>query len=223
MQLLRDLIAQFPQAVPDPSSDAQQPDPVVEKIIREKIAHRDLGLPSHVFEKYFVFGHVFATTAYRHVSSPKLKAEIALFTGLGYLVDDAVMGIPAIQEFVTRFCSGSRQLHPTLDVFVENIHCLGKYFTEYGASVICSSTIDFVNTELFQRGATDINLGPNSIPYIKYIRHKDAYVEAYTVLIWPKDVFPDTKEYLQAFPCVPSKPINVPDIDTDAINATAIL
>ncbi len=220
-QLLRDLVAQFPQAVPDLNSDAQRPNPIVEKIVRERIRQWDLGLPSHVHEKYFMFGHSIAITAYHHVSSPELQAEIGLFTGLAILVDDAVMGSPAIQEFVTRLCTGSRQLHPSLDRFAETVHGLGKHFTQYGANAIISSTIDFVNSELFQRGARDIDLGLNSIPYTKYMRGKDGYVEAYAAFVWPKDVFPDTKEYIQAFPCVPF--INILDPSTDVATMAVIL
>lgn len=132
--------------------------------------------------------------------SLELQAEIGLFTGLAVLIDDGLVGTPDPQEFLTRFWSGSRQLHPSLDRFAETVHTLMKYFTQYGANALLSSTIDFLNSQIFQRENRAIDLGLGSIPYTKYLRAKDGYVEAYAAFVWPKDIFPDTKEYIQAFP-----------------------
>lgn len=199
--LLRSLINEFPNAVPNLNSKSQRPDPRVQQIVRENLQQWDLGLPSHSYEKAFIAGHSIAITAYHHVSSPQLQADIALFTGLAILVDDAAMGIPAIEEFVPRFVSGSRQLHPSLDRFVESVHTLAAYFPPFAANIVLSSTIDYVNSELYQRQEKEnMYLERGSIPYTKYMRSKDGYGEAYAACIWPKSVFPDTKKYVQAIP-----------------------
>lgn len=110
------------------------------------------------------------------------------------------MGIPSLQEFVTRFTLDVPQLHPSLDRFAETARCLGKYFTPYGANAILTSTIDFVTSELFEREVSHMDLSEGSIRYADYMRGKTGYVEAYAVFVWPKDEFPDTQEYIQAFP-----------------------
>ena len=120
--------------------------------------------------------------------------------GLAILVDDGTMGIPSLQEFVTRFTLDVPQLHPSLDRFAETARCLGKYVTPYGANAILTSTIDFVTSELFEREVSHIDLSEGSIRYADYMRGKTGYVEAYAVFVWPKDEFPDTQEYIQAFP-----------------------
>lgn len=201
--MLRRLIDQFPDAVPDANSDTQRPDPAVEKIVREKLRQSDLGMTSDAYEKAFIAGYNIAITAYHHVPSAQIQADIALFTGYAILVDDAAMPVSAIQEFVPRFCSGSRQLHPSLDLFVESVHTVARHFTPFGANAVLSSTIDYVNSELFQREEKkSIVLAQGSVPYTKYMRSKDGYGEAYAACVWPKCVIPDTKEYIQAFPYV---------------------
>lgn len=160
-----------------------------------------MGLPSHIYTKPIIAGHDIAAIAYRHVS-PELQAEIALFTGLGILIDDEIIGTPAVREFIPRFCTSSCQLHPSLDRFAETVHGIRKHFAEYGANAILSSTIDYVNSELFQKGAKDMSLSRGSIPFTKYIRGKDGYCEAFAAFVWPKDDFPDPVEFIQAFPLV---------------------
>ena len=201
-ELLRGLISQFPDAIPDLSSESQRPNPITERIVRETIQFWDLGIPSHVHERFFIYGHSIAATAYHHVQSPELQAQVALFTGLAILVDDGMMGIPPIQEFVSRFTSGLPQLHPSLDRFAETVRGLSKYFTPYGANAILSSTIGYVNSELFERELSDMQLSVGSGRYADYTRERTGYVEAYAVFVWPKDEFPDTQEYIQAFPSV---------------------
>ena len=202
VKLLRGLISQFPDAIPYINSESQRPNPTTEKIVTDTIQLWNLGIPNHIHERFFTYGHSIATTAYHHVQSPALQAQIALFTGLAILVDDGIMGIPPLLEFVSRFTSGSPQLHPSLDRFAETVRGLSKYFTPYGANAILSSTIGYVNSELFERELSDMQLSVGSGRYADYTRERTGYVEAYAVFVWPKDEFPDTQEYIQAFPSV---------------------
>lgn len=200
--MLRGVIGQFPAAIPDPLSDAQRPDPAVNKLIQERLRKWDLGMASDAYEKAFIAGLCIALTAYQHTPL-EVQVEVALYTGLVIVVDDRLVDAAAVQEFVPRFCSGSRQLHPTLDRLVESCHDLEKYHAAYAANVIFSATMDFVNCELLSRGGNDVmgfRVHQNSLPYIRYFREKDGIVGAYSAFIWPKEVFPDANEYVQAFP-----------------------
>lgn len=197
--MLRGIIAQFPGSVPDSKSEMQRPHPTVDKIVQERLSKWNLGMERHIYKKPFVVGYSIATASYHHVA-PEVQAEIALYTGLVVLVDDGLLDTAAVREFVPRLCSGLPQLHPALDCLVEACHNLQQYFTTYGAHAIYSSTIDFVNSELFQQHAKEMDYNQSSAPYIQYIRDKDGLIPSYAAFVWTKDITPQTEEYIQAFP-----------------------
>lgn len=149
-----------------------------------------------------VNGHNLAVNVYEHVRSPQIQAEIGLYTYLVQIVDDRLIEPQATEEFAFRLCSGSPQLHPALEHLAQICHDLHTSYPAFGASSIYPSTIDFVTSEHFQgQNATkDLSLCKDSIPYAKFMRDKDAIGAAYAAFIWPKDVVPDSAEYIQVFP-----------------------
>lgn len=175
---------------------------MVNEIIQERLRKWDLGMANTIYDGPINTGYVIAITAYQH-TPPKLQAEIALYTGLVTIVDDGLIDAAALQEFVPRFCSGSPQLHPTLSCLVENCHNLKEHFGIFGANIIFSTTLDFINCDLFTRWGQDgtpIAIHQGSAPYLRFMRDQDGLARSYSAFIWPKVTFPDTKEYIQAYP-----------------------
>lgn len=174
--------------------------PDVEKKTREVIASWNLGLPDRVREKYTITGLDIAATAYRHVTSPDVQVCIALNTFCTAIFDDGRVGKEAMLAFAPRFHQGIAQLHPVLDLFVQNLRDMNDMFTRYGANAMISSCMEFANAEMFLREAKDLRLTPESFQYIEFIRLKEGFGEAYAIFIWPRSMCPDTKAYIQAIP-----------------------
>lgn len=170
-------------------------------IVMQRARSWDFGLPSHVTHKYLTLGLKIACTAYCHVAStPDIQADIATYSALCVMFDDAVMGIPSMRGFTERFCAGKPQLHPCLDRLAEIIRDVGKHFPPFGANAIVISTLDFINAELLLKDAAEMNLVPGSSNYIKYMRTKDGIDEAYAAFMYPSATFPNSLAYIQAFP-----------------------
>lgn len=174
--------------------------PDVEKKTREAIESWNLGLADKVREKYTMTGLDIAATAYRHVKPLEVQVCIALNTFCTALFDDGFMGKEAMTAFAPRFHMGVPQMHPVLDLFVQNLRDMNDMFTAYGANALISSCMEFANAEMFLREAKDLRLTPESFQYIEFIRLKEGFGEAYAVFIWPRSMCLDTKAYIQAIP-----------------------
>lgn len=190
--------------MPKSLSGFQDADPAVGEAIQRRLRAWDLqdGKNNDIFKNKFISAHHVAVTAYEHIPSIDLQAEIALYTGLLFIIDDALIDSHAVAEFVPRLCSGSRQLHPVLDRVAETCHSLQKFYPAFGANSIYASTIDFVSSDHFQSQdkVRNLPLGRDSVPYVKFMREKDSIGAAYAAFIWPKDSFPNSVEYIQVFP-----------------------
>lgn len=199
--MLRGILGKFPEAIPNPKSDAQRVDPAVLKLVQERLQKWDLGMASHLYEKAFNTAYTISVTAYNHIRSPEVQAEIALHTAMWIILDDALIPPSAVEEFVPRFCSGTAQLHPTLDRMVETCHNLKDLYATFAANIIFQTTVGSINCEHFQSELKeDIAIRHDSVPYIKYMRSQDGISGTYAVFVWPKASFPDATEYVQAFP-----------------------
>ncbi|KAI0078974.1 terpenoid synthase [Panus rudis PR-1116 ss-1] len=199
--LARDIILQyFKRTGVDKHFSSRQWDPAVEEKVRKTIDSWNLGLSERVYNKYLATGLDIAATAYRHVTSVEVRAYIALNTFCTALFDDGFMGFEAMSAFAPRFFRGQKQMHPALDLFGQNLLDMGKCFTSYGANALVTSAMDFANSEMFLKEGKNMTLIKESAQYVEFIRLKEGFGEAYAIFIWPRDMCPDTKRYIQAFP-----------------------
>lgn len=169
-------------------------------IVMQRSRCWDFGVPSHVAHKYLTLGLEIATTAYHHITSPDVQADIATYSGLCVMFDDEIMGLRPMEMFSQRFHANAPQLHPSLDRLAEVIRDIGKHFPPFSANAIVISTLDFINAELLLKSTSTMPLVPGSSNYIKYMRTKDGIDEAFAAFIFPLYSFPDTLVYIQAFP-----------------------
>lgn len=203
-QMLREIINMSPASIPDPHSDAQRPDPRVNEIILQRLRewHIKIDGENTTYKKSLGAGYSIATTAFHHVPAD-IQAEIALYTFLVVAIDDGIVDEAALRQFVPRFCSGSPQLHPVLDRLVESCHGITSLFAEFGANIIYTNTMDFVNAELYlmdDRNTLPESLSQDSVTFINHIRASTGISLAYATFIYPKVEFPEAKDYAQAYP-----------------------
>ena len=102
-----------------------------------------------------------------------------------------------MEQFTPRLSTGSLQLHPILDHFVENLRALPKYFPPYAASAIFTNTIQHINSILLDKEADKIPLASESLPFVRYKRARNGLGEVFGFFIWDIFTFPDVSVYVQ--------------------------
>ncbi|KAK7689817.1 hypothetical protein QCA50_006456 [Cerrena zonata] len=179
----------------------RSPPPIVEAKVRDTIQSWKLDIPEHLYEKYIVAGLDIGYAAYQHTSYD-LQIAISLFTFCATVVDDATLVDPqALREFIPRFCTGQPQLQPVLTHFVETTTAMRTFFPSYAANTFYSALVSYVNEEIYCRNeATELVIGPDGGQYVEYSRFKGGIPEPYALSIWPQDICPNVKEYIQAVP-----------------------
>ena len=133
--MFRDIIKMAPDSMPDPLSDAQRPDPMVNEIMQQRLRQWDMNVNDASYKKPFSVGHTMAVTAYHHTPID-VQAEIGLYTFLAVTIDNGIVDVPSLRQFVPRFSSGSPQLHPVLDRFVEICQGVASLFADFGGNII---------------------------------------------------------------------------------------
>ena len=177
-------------------------DPVVRQRFYDVVNTWDLAITEQQHNKYAALGLNMAASSYRHTPT-EVQISIALYSFLGIMIDDAVMSKESIREFPARYFDGRPQLHPILTHFVDIIADTRRHFLPFGANIISTNSLDFINAEMFVRdeGGPDLN-GPLDTAYADYIRLKTGIGEAYSIYVWPRSMFSQTKVYAQAIPYV---------------------
>lgn len=171
----------------------------VESRVREELNRWDLKADPDFLEKYTQVGLEIGTKAYRH-TSVDLQVDITIFTLAATLYDDAYMGYEAMSQMPHRFHTGQPQMHPTLQLCADTVLAMKRHFTDYSANVIVTSWLDFASAELLEVETKKMNITSGSAAFIEQLRMKTGVSEAYAAFIWPKDMFPNTTEYVQAIP-----------------------
>ena len=140
-----------------------------------------------------------AGCAYSHVEFDA-QVHIALYTLLAICIDDLDVPHIAMEEFMERFYLNSPQLHPILDLFVDNIRNMNKYFLAFPTKLIIKSTIDAVNMMAFDKETESMALRPQALSYVTLKRLYNGAADAYFCFIFDKFTFPDVTVYIQALP-----------------------
>ena len=160
----------------------------------------NLSIPQDLHDKYATLGLNMAASAYRH-TPVEVQVSIALYSFLGIMIDDAIIPSDFIREFPSRYFENRPQLHPILTHFAEMIARVRTHFLPFGANIIITNSLDFVNSEMFVRSEGGPDMHAQVDPsYADYIRLKTGIGEAYAVYVWPRTMFPDTKTYVQTLP-----------------------
>jgi len=173
------------------------PDPEVARMVRERIASFNLGLPPKLVERYTQTGLDIVATAFRH-TPPDAQVLSAICTMCTAAFDDGVVSMEASLQFTQRFIDRVPQLHPLLDLYVDTMVKMREPYKGYSASAMVANCLDFGNAEMFTRQAGALELGPDSGSYIEYMRMKEGFSDCYACFIWPHATCPDSKRFIQA-------------------------
>lgn len=160
----------------------------------------ELGISEKQLQKYGTIGLNMAAMAYGHVPFA-VQISIALYTSLGIILDDDdILTTRVIREFPPRLFDGRPQLHAVLTHWVQTIVGMREQFPPYSASVITTNAVDFVSAEMLVRDETQGGPDGKAEGYADYMRLKNGLGEAYAAFIWPLEMFPQAKTYVQTFP-----------------------
>lgn len=176
------------------------PEGTIEKRVRDQAAQWDLGDVSlKRYEPALITSCHIASAAYSH-TPVDVQVHIALFTLLAICIDDYDVSTAALEEFMERLYSGSAQLHPLLDRFVENLRSMRDYFPAYSSKLIIKASVDFVNNMSIDAELEKMTLRPSALNYVTSKRFYNGIGDAYACFVWDKFTFPHITSYLQAIP-----------------------
>jgi len=173
--------------------------PVVRDAVFTTIQGWKLELPAEVWQKSADCGVDVAITSYR-AASVEQQVDIALFTFLACLFDDAVIGVQTMRDFVPRFQEGRGQTHPMLTRFQEMTLKLRTYCPPATANTLVTSVMEYANMDVFLEQESLQLASPEAAEYVEYMRMKHGMPELYAALIWPRDLCPNPTAYVQAMP-----------------------
>ena len=182
--------------------DVAQFDPtgVVSKRLRDEANLWDLGGVSLAkYEPYVVCGIHLGSGPYGH-TSVDAQVQIAKYTLICLFIDELQIPTAALEEFMERLYSGSSQLHPVLDILVENLHHMKEFWSPFLVTQIVKSTVDFINSIVLDERTEAMTLRPSALLYVNFKRSYNGIGEAYAAFVWDKVNFPNMLGYIQALP-----------------------
>ena len=178
------------------------PELLVEKRARKQTAKWNVGDVSlKKYDPVLVTSCHIATLAYSHTPID-VQLQIALFTFLAICIDDFAVPNVALEEFMERLYSGSSQLHPLLDRYVECLRSMKDYFPPYAVKLIIKASVDFINNMAVEEELETMALRPSALNYVTVKRFYNGIGDAYACFVFDKFAFPHVTTYLQAIPYV---------------------
>ena len=167
------------------------PDGVLEKRLRERVASCDLAtLPLTRLDAYIRNAVYLMSSAYGHTPAD-CQLHLAVYCILCFIVDDLFVPPTALAEFMQRLYFGSKQLHPVLDLFVENLRGMHEYYTPFATSRIIKSTVDFIESVVLDSQIEATKLKSTTLSFATFRRLNSGIGEAFAAFIFDKVNFPD--------------------------------
>ncbi|KAK6064003.1 hypothetical protein SCUP234_12609 [Seiridium cupressi] len=141
---------------------------------------------------------------YAHLCYPNHPLDVRIYTGiftwLAVLVDDEANKNPEEwQGFIYKFQSGVLQPSILARAWADYLRLSYKFYSPIVANFIVTSALNFINANVlegFELPKMTRTLGGDSWPY--YLRDKDGISEAYVLLTFPKELYPDVSCYMEA-------------------------
>ncbi|KAF3927246.1 hypothetical protein ABW20_dc0107968 [Dactylellina cionopaga] len=132
-----------------------------------------------------------------------LKAFLGVFTWLGLLIDDFTLHTREDTErFHERFLAREPQPTPLLEAWSKCLQEMYIHFHPVCANLIVTNSLNFVaanileTTEEFKR----LKSTPGGRNYPYYLRDRTGISEAFVYFTFPKAMYPDFSQYLEALP-----------------------
>ena len=180
----------------------QPPDPAVDRRVREVVKSWKLDITAYKLDIPLKTGIAVGAMGYRHAPLD-VKVAVAMFCFTVACFDDKVIGVQECREFLPRYYQHQPQQHILLEKILESTHVLRQLVPTYSANIIFSGLLEYCNEDVFyaeQPIVTSHNLKLEAGNYSEFVRMVDGIPGPFIVSIWPKSLFPDVKEYVQALP-----------------------
>ncbi|KAK7730365.1 hypothetical protein SLS53_009065 [Cytospora paraplurivora] len=145
-------------------------------------------------------GLIITTNAY--AGHPiEVQVYIATFTWLVCVIDDVAASMrPELERFQERFYSNESQPNPLLQALADVFKETYLHYENIVANFIIVSSLSFVTASVLEVRPEFENLKPTkggqNWPY--YVRDKGGLPEAYGYMVWPKALYPDVGQFLEA-------------------------
>ena len=114
---------------------------------------------------------------------------------------------PVPYTVLTAVCSSvsSAIVQRYLDKILEATYDLRQLVPTYSANIIFTGLLEYCNEDVFYADEYVVashDLRDEAKNYSEFVRMIDGIPGPFIVSIWPKSLFPDVKEYVQALPYV---------------------
>ena len=201
--LSRDVILSFLEEIQsNTQDDSIIPNTIVDKRVRETIISWDLDTPSEQLELAIMTGSMVGALAYSHTPL-EFQITFALFSFIIACFDDSVIAPQARREFVHRYHFQKTQLHPLLDKLVSISLEISQKLPPYSGNLFLAGVLQYSNEDVLYMDQPAILrdlLSPVAKQYVEYVRMADGIAPPFVTAIWPQELFPDVKEYVQVLP-----------------------
>lgn len=143
-----------------------------------------------------------AESVYGHLTDLDAKVAIAIFTALGFTIDDPnVLDNLAFDQFHRRHIDSTvhGDKNP-LGLFAKVASQMVEYYPSIAAGTILVSALQFVNASILENATRGTIIHPKAMRFVEYRRSVSGVSEAYACFIWEKAHFPAVNCYIQAIP-----------------------
>ena len=203
LSLSRDVILSFLDDIQNNTRDSDiVPNPIVDARVRETIVSWDLDTPSEQLEIAIMTGSMVGALAYSHTSL-EFQITFSLFSFIIACFDDSIIALQARREFVHRYHFRKTQLHPLLDKLVSISLEISQKLPPYSGNLFLAGVLQYSNEDVLYMDQPTILrdlLSPEARQYVEYVRMADGIAPPFVTVIWPQELFPDVKEYVQVLP-----------------------
>ncbi|KAF9810168.1 hypothetical protein IEO21_07099 [Rhodonia placenta] len=143
-------------------------------------------------------------SVYGHLTDLDAKVAVAIFTALGFTIDDPnVLDSLAFDQFHRRHIDSTFHGDKSpLGLFAKVANQMVEYYPSIAAGTILVSALQFVNASILENATRGTILHPKALPFVEYRRSVSGVSEAYACFIWEKASFPAANCYIQAIPNV---------------------
>ncbi|KAI1485226.1 isoprenoid synthase domain-containing protein [Biscogniauxia mediterranea] len=201
-QIMRPLIKQFTSLIKYDGIDSSCDDDVDRLVQGMHEEAAIIGIPypegSH---SWYCFK---AALYYVRFCFPRHSLDARIYTGIftwiSIMVDDGANEDPEEwQYFIHRFHAGLKHHSPLAQAWADILRLAFKFYSPTVANFIITSSLNFTNANVLE-GSEVLKMTPTAggEGWSWYLRDKNGIAEAFTLLTFPKDRYPDMSNFMEA-------------------------
>ncbi|KAJ7156090.1 isoprenoid synthase domain-containing protein [Mycena crocata] len=133
----------------------------------------------------------------------EVQLYIATYTWLAFVIDDTTSSMADdVAHFQERFYAGEKQPTLLLQGFAEVLRSTYDHFDNVVSNFIILSSLAFINSNVLETRPEfrAMKATKGGVKWSYYFRDKEGLPEAYAYFTYPKALYPDIGEFLEAIP-----------------------